>query len=168
MTNPSLDALFAGYQRRYSSAKKRRAVSQRRVRSRERRITALTKRKALLQERIDATKLPYWLTEICEPLAKALSRSIGRKIEAVGPCGIGCTVHFQYANEKLASEFGTFSIRLLDLETGDLKLVDYDHPINEYPSGTIGAMNGLNYPTVPIPRFEDLVRMLRRRKRQNA
>jgi hypothetical protein len=68
--------------------------------------------------------------------------------------------------EKLWDKKGTVkAISFVpDLEHGTLRIVNDSKDTKEYPKGSIGSMNGMNHPRIPVdPKWsvKDLVKFIR-------
>lgn len=122
---------------------------------------------------------PSWIDMIIEPLADKLARKYRSTVpymaRVLGPFGIGCriSIHFHrqdtwnryeefyisasVSERKLMSNalwYGGHRITFEPCDYGSkrkVNVVDYRVNLGIYPLGTVGSINGFNYPTEPIP-----------------
>lgn len=81
-----------------------------------------------------------------------LTQFPGMTAEILGPFGLGNTSTITIGDPTLPEESRdkfTLSFRI-DLETGAVSYVDYSKSSGDYPKGSMGAVNGLNHPEVPL------------------
>ena len=100
-------------------------------------------------------KSPWWFTEVIHPLAEEFKLKTGMHCEVVGPCGICCKVDIYLYNDPKTNKWDQEHWHLtiepdfyenelwFRYETGEL--------VNEYAPNTIGAINGMNNVTKPMP-----------------
>ena len=97
---------------------------------------------------------PSWIDKIIDPIAKAMVGNLpGRHYKILGPFGLGSTVAIHFYDNDYPGEVKnclSISFQPGDLEKGELKVVDYSKPSNKYPQGSIGELNGFNYPEIDI------------------
>ena len=97
---------------------------------------------------------PSWIDEVIDPIAKAMTEKLpGRHYKILGPFGLGSTtsIHFYDNNySKNCEHCLSITFRPGNIEKGELKVVDYSKPSNKYPQGSIGELNGFNYPEIDI------------------
>lgn len=116
-------------------------------------------RKQLEEERYRA----MWFSRLIEPLAKMIAEAleartgVKRTYELFGPFGLECevAVHFYKVGVTDKKKFNgdnclSITFRPGSLDVAELFVVDYTKDINKYPKGSIGQVNGLNYPSVPV------------------
>ena len=111
-----------------------------------------------LKTRRNKLECPYWINEIIEPIAKKMCEHFpDRRYEILGPFGLSSEVaiHFskQDATEQERREVSNvISISFVprNLNAGEIGIRDYSRNTGEYGKGTIGEVNGMNYPTTPI------------------
>lgn len=130
----------------------------------EKQIEALTtKRRALNLS---------WVELVIRPLAKKLKRYVpGYRVEVLGPFGLcnQVSIHFYkigVPEEKIWDKKGAVkAISFVpDLEHGTLRIVDDSKDTKDHPEGSIGAVNGMNHPRIPIdPKWavKELVKFIR-------
>jgi hypothetical protein len=109
-------------------------------------------------------KLPPWIGRLVQPLADALTERTGRTADVLGPFGLCCatSIHL-YSDPELKSparflngNCRSITFVPLDLDRGELGIRDYSRNTGEFRPGTIGEMNGMNHPTIPVPDDADL------------
>lgn len=112
----------------------------------------------------DNIKSPFWLDEVIVPLAESISNRKGKKPYITGPCGLGSKVYI-----ILHDPFDEDGCRLVDFtdvesltvepcfettEGGSIAL-HFRYETGEvdttYPEGSLGAYNGPNRVTEPLP-----------------
>ena len=117
---------------------------------------------------------PSWIDELVRPIADAMARQYpGHYFEVLGPFGIGSTVSI-HASPKAAVDadadrrgfhcVGSLTFRPGRLDKGEIMLVDYFTNTGKYRENSIGEINGLNHPEVPLPDFEELCRLIWRKE----
>jgi hypothetical protein len=113
-----------------------------------------------------------WVDLVIKPLAKKLKRYVpGYRVEVLGPFGIcnEVSIHFckiGVPEEKLWDKKGAVkSISFVpNLEQGTFRVVDRSKDTKDHPEGSIGAVNGMNHPRIPIDlkwAVKDLVKFIR-------
>jgi hypothetical protein len=121
---------------------------------------------AVLNKELDKLRHPYWTEEIIQPIAEELKKFFPNfHYEILGPFGICCEVaiHF-YKNgvtDKNRFKIGNckaITFRPIDL-TGPgnaLAVKDYSKNTKEFRENTIGEMNGMNHPDIPVSDYMDI------------
>ena len=115
---------------------------------------------------------PYWIDEIIRPLADELVKHLpGRTVAILGPFGIGCRTAIHFYRDGVEGEErckGTNCISITfepndltrfqnsPLSGSKLSVVDYSVNTHRYSVGTMGQMNGLNHPVIPVPEDADI------------
>lgn len=99
---------------------------------------------------------PSWLDICIRPIAEEMARILDAEVDVLGPFGIGAEVgiHVYPKGTPERDHFkvkclGSLAIRPMDFPM--LGLVDYSINTGDFAPNTLGSMNGLNYPVVPIP-----------------
>ena len=103
-------------------------------------------------------KYPSWVENLIEPIAKEMVKQMpDRYYKILGPFGLSAetSIHFY---KKGIPEKETFendnciSITFVprDLSKGELLLRDYSIDTHTYSEGSMGEMNGMNHPDLPI------------------
>jgi len=119
-----------------------------RVTELEAQVTELEAQVKEYERVIHELKQPSWIKCLIEPIAKGMKQKMpGLSYSILGPFGIGArtSIHFNRNDEFQ---------KMITFEPGRLpQLCVVDHTVNtkQYRPGTIGAMNGFNYRTVPVP-----------------
>lgn len=106
---------------------------------------------------------PYLRSAFLQPLADAvLTQFPGMKAEILGPFGLACTSSITIFDPSQGSN--DRPIRWLqfrfDNSTRTLSYVDFSHSSGDYPAGSIGAINGMNYASVDIPLEMSIVELV--------
>lgn len=102
----------------------------------------------------ELSKVSY-IEEAIKPLAKALNRYIKKDhFEIMGPFGLGCHISiYFYDGEDLMKDKKSKGITISPhnlFEDGSIQVIDDLKDDGSYAKGTIGAVNGLNHPIIPI------------------
>ena len=125
----------------------------------------LTKLSDKLQKAFDRVNRnnPYGRSAFLQPLANAvLTKFPGMAVEIAGPFGLSSTSSITIYDPALGPDHGEIcwlQFRFNN-ETRELSFVDYSQNTGDFPEGSIGAVNGLNYPSVvidPAMSLDDLV-----------
>jgi len=109
-----------------------------------------------LQQRLSADIYPSdWVRQIVHPIAKQIEDAGGfARVKVLGPMGIGARVSLHcYQNDGDSIDdirSITFEPNLDSDSESPLAMVDYSENSRRYEPGTMGEMNGLNFPAVPI------------------
>jgi hypothetical protein len=104
-----------------------------------------------------------WIEEIIRPLAEELTKQApDRDWSIIGPQGLAARVHVQFIRKGLTgyTRFEKDNCLSVTFEPGDLNkgevlLVDYETYTEKFPKGTIGEINGFNFPTIACPDSPD-------------
>jgi hypothetical protein len=121
-----------------------------------------------LEKRLDKMPHPNWVELLVKPIARELAKAYpDRRCEVLGPFGLGAQVSIHFykkdADERhLFDDDNCLSITFSpgDLEKGELQLVNEGAVTGDYPPGTLGAVNGLNHPRIPISPDSDVSELL--------
>lgn len=105
---------------------------------------------------------PHWKDILVKPLVEALVKAGGYDRYEIGtPAGISATL---YIDLYKGGEKFYFAVRPgHDLNAGHLNVVDFSRNTGEFKTNTIGELNGLNFPEVPITAettADDLIKYL--------
>ena len=121
----------------------------------------------------DNIKMPFWYDEVVVPLVESIAHIKGKKAYITGPCGLGSKVHI-----TLHSPFDENGCRLVDFTDAESLTVEPCFETTEggsialhfryetgevdttYPEGSLGAYNGLNRVTEPLPDEPDEISKL--------
>lgn len=109
-----------------------------------------------LKKKLD--KLPFWQDALIKPIAEELIKQYtDRYYEILGPFGLSSetSIHFYRIGVDEKHKFDgdnciSITFRPGNLEKGELRLVDHKKNTGEFREGTLGALNGMNYPTIPL------------------
>ena len=120
-----------------------------RIEQREKQIERLKKK---------LEKLPFWSESLIKPIAEELVKHFpDRCYDILGPFGLSSeiAIHFYRIGVDEKHMFDgdnciSITFRPGDLDKGELRLVDHKTNTGEFRKGTIGDMNGMNYPTIPL------------------
>ena len=109
-----------------------------------------------LEKKLRKLEHPFWINEIIIPIAEEmLKEMLDRRYEILGPFGLTCetAIHFYKIDSTRENELDdckSITFRPTNLEEGKVSLVDYTKDTQRYSVGTMGEVNGMNYPTIPI------------------
>jgi len=163
--NWQVEKIFRRFVAHNARLKKRRAVIERKLAKldKQRRELLDKNKQALLNEK-------PWFVELLEPLAKIMVKvieartGVPRTYELLGPFGLSSevSIHFYKVgvpeNKKLDGDNClSITFRPGDLDAGELFVVDYTKDTHEFPDGSIGQINGLNHPSVPVKHQVDFL-----------
>jgi len=120
-----------------------------RIEEREKQIERLNKK---------LEKLPFWKDGLIKPIAEELiKRFPDRRYAILGPFGLTAetAIHFYRIGVDEKQLFDgdnciSITFRPGDLEKGELKIVNHKENTGEYREGTLGEVNGMNNPTIPL------------------
>lgn len=142
-----------------NEAREKVRAAEEKVRKARARVEKLEKKK---------NKLPWtgWVDGAVEPLAKALAERTRLNYGIYGPFGLSCQTSIYLMKEKgvCITKQPTRSITLEPyFENGDL-VIRYrtGETTDEYKSGTIGHLNGMNCVTAPLPDTIEEIELLLR------
>ncbi len=108
-----------------------------------------------LQEKYEALELkqeyPHWNDHYLKPLAEELVKLFpDAYYEIAGPFGLDCETSISIESpNKVLLAFLQFVPG--DCNKGEFYLRDYKTDTPKFSPGTIGEMNGMNHPRIPIP-----------------
>jgi len=125
-----------------------------RIAHREAQLTRLKKR--LHNNYMNA---PSWIDEIIKPIAEEMTKHFpDRRYEILGPFGLACetAIHFYLNGSDNIETCLSITFRPGNLDKGEIKIVDYSKDTGSYEKNTIGEVNGMNYPSIPIPKDADI------------
>lgn len=99
---------------------------------------------------------PSWIDLLLKPIAEAMLKHLpNRTFKILGPFGMTneTGVHFYKKGIKEKNKFkgdNCISITFRPAELPDLTVVDYSVDTGQFKPETIGEMNGMNHPSIPI------------------
>jgi len=102
---------------------------------------------------------PSWIDEIIKPIAEEMIKHFpDRQYDILGPFGLTCetAIHFYLNGSDNIESCLSITFRPGDLDKGEIKIVDYSKNTMRYRENTLGEINGMNYPSVPIPKDADI------------
>lgn len=120
-----------------------------------------------LKNRSSKLHHPSWMDEIIKPIASQIAALYpDRDMEILGPFGICAetSIHLYKKGlteeQKFSEEGNCISVTLIhgDLDRGEIKIRDYTKDTGEFRDNTLGAINGMNHPSIPVETIEDIVR----------
>lgn len=111
-----------------------------------------------LESRIGKLGYVSWVDEIVEPIAKEMMKHLPVKsYDILGPFGMSAEVAIHFHKNDPPKRDGWHDLDIisiciipLDLDKGEIGIRDQTVDTGQYPSGTIGELNGMNHPTIPI------------------
>lgn len=99
---------------------------------------------------------PLWWEMLVVPIKDSLEERYRHlRFKTVGPFGIGPRINVNaYENTECV---GSITFEPIDLNKGEIGIVDYSTHVSEYPKGSIGEMNDLVYKANTMPEtFDEL------------
>ena len=104
-----------------------------------------------------------WVEEIIRPIAELLiKKQPDRTYDILGPFGLTAetSIHFYKKGVTEKNRFNgdncrSISFQPVNLSIGEIVLTDRTADTGEFKSGTIGEMNGMNHPTIPMKKTID-------------
>ena len=105
----------------------------------------------------------FWAEMVAIPLAEAIGKFLDCEVEFRGPFGLKCRFNLETEGRN------GVELVWMGAEQGIGK-TDYTQATEEYPEGSIGYWNGLNYPDIPLPEsttvaeFADMVLNLKKKR----
>jgi hypothetical protein len=151
-------------------------------------ITKLRSQIERVEKRIAYLSAPSWVDAIIQPIVDELAAKHPHLLfEKFGPHGLGSTVGVHASDrakmeraledERVSTDgeqcmtareaqvnatLYTISFRPTHPKPKEIvvEIVDYSHVDKEYPKGSLGAINGLGYGTIPIENFEQIEAIL--------
>lgn len=133
----------------YITQQQKKAGIKARIEQREKQIERLKKK---------LDKLPGWTDALLKPIAEELIKQFpDRYYDILGPFGLSSetAIHFYRIGVDEKHKFDgdnciSITFRPGNLENGELRLVDHKTNTGEFREGTLGEMNGMNHPTIPL------------------
>lgn len=127
---------------------------------------------ATRKNQLERLKCPFWIDELLRPIAEHLLEQpefADRTYDVLGPFGMGSRASIHLYKKGVPKELKfkdencvSITFEPGNLQAGELRIVDYSRNLHEFAPGTIGELNGFNYPTVPMKRdTRELVAALR-------
>ena len=98
-----------------------------------------------------------WVDEIIRPMAESIAKKKGKKVEIMGPRGIGCKVTIILHGESDGDCFMEWSAKETltvepQMDGGEPRLYyETGEKEERFAPGSLGAMNGLNNVTAALP-----------------
>lgn len=116
-----------------------------------------------LFEKKYSTHMPHWKEHYIKPLADELIKHFpDYHYEILGPFGL-CSetvIHFRKngtpEDNYERPNFHSISFTVGDLSIGGFSIRDYSKNTGKFIEGTIGELNGMNHPSIPIPDNADI------------
>jgi len=121
----------------------------------QKKVKATQKRLDNLNTKYNTMPYPHWLDYYLHPIAEALTDEFPNShYELGGPFGLDCETSISLYEGKKLLAFLQFVPGNLD--EGEIFLRDYSVDTHRFGSGTIGEVNGMNHPSIPIPIDADI------------
>ena len=142
--NMKLLELATEYVSQHSAASQERDRLRQRLDQREAQIVRL-------QKKMSRLIMPSWIDMLIEEIAKELLPLFpGRYYEILGPFGITAEISIHFCKEGDKNDILSISFRPGKLENGEICRVDYSVNTRKFTPDSLGGMNGMNYPTIPL------------------
>ena len=113
-----------------------------------------------LEKKREKLQCPRWTETILKPIAEALTREYfpNRTFDILGPFGLcsRASIHFYKKGIPEAELWDdpnnclSITFEPIALQDGVLGIVDYSTKTADYPLGSIGEVNGMNYSSIPL------------------
>ncbi|MDP2662647.1 MAG: hypothetical protein Q8R28_18165 [Dehalococcoidia bacterium] len=106
--------------------------------------------------------IPFWIDMLLYPIRDGLAeRFPDLRFEVLGPFGMtaATSIHAspKDSDPHAFNTVGSLTFRPGNLDSGELRVVDYSKKVDHYALNTVEEMNGMNYGTVPLPEtFDEL------------
>jgi len=107
-------------------------------------------------------KCPFWIDDIIRPIAEHLIEQpefADRTYDILGPFGIGSRASIHLYKKGVPEELKfkdencvSITFEPGNLQAGEITIVDRSRNLQKFAPGTLGELNGFNYPTVPMKR----------------
>lgn len=117
---------------------------------------------------------PSWVGSLIKPIAEAMAAELNQRVEISGPFGLGCNVLVFFYDPadseptERQTPTGYLKFTDRDLENGEVALRDYTKDTGGFGPNSIGRMNDLHQPHIPIPTDADLQWFLDKMKELSA
>ena len=169
--------IIAMYQVKYADQEGRRKVIRDKIEKKQNQIEKITAQIDGLENRLYKIAHVSWIDEIIEPIAKAMTEQLpDRHYEVLGPFGLCARVSIHFYRDEITGQSrwkgdNTLSITFdpADLNAGDIQIVDYETNTGRFAKGTLGEVNGMNYPTIPMPEtIEGLIALMMEQNKKEA
>jgi len=114
-------------------------------------------------------KQPFWRDSSVKHIAEALEeRYPDRYADVLGPFGLGSEVSIHLYKKGVSKDKRTegnncisITFRPGDLDKGELLIKDYRQNTGRFAGGTVGEVNGFNFPSIPFDwKMDTLVRII--------
>lgn len=96
-----------------------------------------------------------WVADVIEPLAKEIGNRLNLESNVYGPQGLGCRVLMVFGSKEDEEEGIAprlwFTLQPAFQENSFELFYESDEETDRYPQGSLGALNGLNKVTKPLP-----------------
>ena len=118
-------------------------------------------------------KYPHWIDFLVKPVAEELIKLLpGHYYEILGPFGIcnSTSIHFYkqgITEQNKFEEDNCVGITFIPLDLtheGSIGIRNYGVDTHEFEKGTVGEVNGMNYPTIrlaPTTKIKDLLQYVK-------
>ena len=114
-----------------------------------------------LQIARDMLKKPSWYDTV-NALAERLANSYGLQYKIYGPFGLNCEVSIHLVSDVDISMMKQDSYSLFLRPNGNWLRYFTGETTNQYPSGSVGDLNGDNNIYAPLPvEFEEILKLVR-------
>lgn len=114
---------------------------------------SLEKQKATIEEALKNLNSPFWIDDVVKPIAEALLKEpelAGYHYVIYGPFGIPANTSIYFKTDDKSKPTLSLHFSPTSLEIGEISLRDYTVNTHEFRDGTIGEMNDMNHPLMPM------------------
>ncbi|RKJ18086.1 hypothetical protein D7X33_46215 [Butyricicoccus sp. 1XD8-22] len=120
-----------------------------------------------LNKKFDDLRNPSWIQTLVKPIGEAFAKDFNMEYEIYGPFGIRAqvTIYWRKDIERSITEQPIKALSLIPLNLAEAELGYETGRKREgviYPSGSLGAMNGMDREVLPLPDcFEEIRSLIR-------
>jgi hypothetical protein len=101
------------------------------------------------QDRVRDENQRHWDYHLPDELARAVCRA--KEYDSyikLGPCGLRCSIFLEFVRD--GKKVAVVGVCNADLDTGLMQVTNYDNDSRDFPPGSIGALNGMQYETIEV------------------
>lgn len=156
----NFDALIEKYQNGLQESDKKKIAITERIEKQKQSIARIQAFIENLEFKQKQESSQAWINTIVKPVVAELQKVFpAASVEMTTSMGIGTAVLLTVSKKgltpirKMKGE-DTLSLTITQLENGDLGIRNWQEDTGEYPKNSVGYLNGLGHPVIPVPRHE--------------